>query len=90
MARVEIPAWFATDKKRLDVLQATLVRQARISGNGYPYVLARAHEEAVISQAEREVVEEMIAVTMLRHGLKPALSPKQAHKNLLTQSSNQT
>ena len=67
----------------LDTLHAAIVRQARVNGN-YPYVLARAHELAVISNEEREAVEMMLAVEMRRHGLRPMLSPKQYHKTLLT------
>ncbi len=83
LARVEIPAWLAADKNALDTLHAAIVRQARINGD-YPYVLARAHELAIISTEEREAVEMMLAVEMRRHNLKPTLSPKQYHKGLLT------
>ncbi len=80
LARVEIPAWLAADSAGLDLLHAAIVRQARIIG-GYPYVLARADELAVISSEERAAVELMIAVEMRRQGLTPALSAKQQHKN---------
>jgi hypothetical protein len=44
---------------------------------GYPYVLARADELAVILGPEREVLEEMIVQAMARHGLRvPELSAK--------------
>ncbi|MBN1220913.1 MAG: DNA double-strand break repair nuclease NurA [Anaerolineae bacterium] len=80
LARVEVPAWLATDPTAIDTLQATLVRQARLTG-GYPYVLARADELAVISGEEREAVEMMLAVEMRRHGLIPEISLKQRNKN---------
>ena len=81
LARVEIPAWLAADSQAVDLLHTTLVRQARITGD-YPYVLARAHELAIISTDEREAVEMMLAVEMRRQGLRPALSPKQYNKSL--------
>ena len=81
LARVEIPAWLIADSAAVDLLHAAVVRQARIIG-GYPYVLARADELAVISSDERAAVEMMIAVEMRRQGLVPALSAKQQHKNL--------
>ncbi len=84
LARVEIPAWLASNEPALNALHATIVRQARINGN-YPYVLARAHELAVISNEEREAVEMMLAVEMRRQGLRPMLSAKQYNKTLLTQ-----
>lgn len=83
LARVEIPAWIAENQNALDTVHAVIVRQARLNG-GYPYVLARAHELAVISNEEREAVEMMLAVEMRRHGLTPALSSKQYNKTLLT------
>jgi hypothetical protein len=80
LARVEIPAWLAGDAAAVDLLHAGLVRQAGLTG-GYPYVLARADELAVISSEEREAVEMMLAIEMRRQGLTPALSLKQNNKN---------
>ncbi len=80
LARVETPAWIVADKQALDTLQAAIVRQARLTG-GYPYVLARADELAVISGEEREAVEMMLAIEMRRRGLPPAISLKQHNKN---------
>lgn len=82
LARVEIPIWIAEDKKKLDILHAALLQQARITG-GYPYVLARAHELAVINPSEREALETMLAISLRRHGLTPEVSQKQFNKNLL-------
>lgn len=83
LARIEIPGWLAADRAGINMLHAGLVRQAHLNG-GYPYVLARAHELAVISGEEREAVEMMLAVEMRRHHLSPALSPKQYNKGLLS------
>lgn len=83
LARVEIPAWMAANPELVDMLHATLVRQARLAAN-YPYVLARAHELAIISTEERQAIDMMLAVEMHRQGLKPVLSAKQQNKNLLT------
>jgi len=82
LARVEIPAWLVANPALIDILHATLVRQAQLAGN-YPYVLARAHELAIISTQERDAVEMMLAVEMRRYGVNPTLSAKQTHKNLL-------
>jgi hypothetical protein len=80
LARVEIPAWLAADAPALDVLHTAIVDQARITG-GYPYVLARADELAVISGQEHEALEMMLAIEMRRQGLVPAISLKQSNKN---------
>ncbi len=83
LVRVETPAWLAAQPPLLNTLHAAIMRQARLNG-GYPYVLARAHELAIISGEERQAVEMMLAVEMRRHGLTPALSAKQYNKTLLT------
>jgi hypothetical protein len=83
LVRVEVPAWLVANPPALNCLQAAIVRQARLNG-GYPYVLARAHELAIISSEERQAVEMMLAVEMRRQGLVPSLSPKQFNKTLLT------
>jgi len=83
VVRVEIPRWVAEDATRLDALHAILQMQITIAG-GYPYVLARAHELAIISPAEREALETMLAIEMRRHGMAAEVSLKQAHKNALT------
>lgn len=80
LARVEVPAWVVADKQALDMVHAAIVRQAGITG-GYPYVLARADELAVISTEEREAVEMMLAVELRQQGLKPEISLKQRNKN---------
>ncbi len=80
LARVEMPAWVVSRPQAVDTLQAAIVRQARLTG-GYPYVLARADELAVISNEEREAVEMMLAVEMRRQDLIPEISLKQRNKN---------
>lgn len=82
LVRVEVPAWLVNDAPALACLHAAAVRQARING-GFPYVLARAHELAIISTEERQAVEMMLAVEMRRQGLVPTLSAKQFNKTLL-------
>jgi hypothetical protein len=82
LVRVEVPAWLVANRQAIDILHAAIVRQARLTG-GYPYVLARAHELAIISTEERQAVEMMLAVEMRRQGLTPALSLKQYNKTLL-------
>lgn len=82
LARIEFPAWLLNEPGGLDTLHAVIFRQARLTG-GYPYVLARAHELAVISPEEREAFEMMISLEMRRNNQNPALSPKQMQKEVL-------
>jgi hypothetical protein len=82
VARVEIPEWLALDGAMLKLVHAAVVEQCRFN-NGYPYVLTRADEQAVIMGNEREILESMIVHAMVRHGLKgPELSRKAQQKQV--------
>ncbi len=86
IARVEIPEWVATDTERLNTLHTMLLKQAAISG-GYPYVLARAHELAIIPPDQREALDTMLAVSLRKAGVRNVgVSLKQANKNALFES----
>ena len=82
IARVEVPVWIAQDQTAVGVLHAAIVEQCKVSP-GYPYVLARAHEIAVVTNTERAEFEKMIATQLTRHGLEAKLSEKQFQKSLL-------
>lgn len=83
LARVEIPRWVAENRRLVDLLHACLLEQARHLGTRpYPYILARAHEIAVISWDERSQLENMIAAELRRKGLDVGdRSNKQTAKN---------
>ncbi|RPH75264.1 DNA double-strand break repair nuclease NurA [bacterium] len=69
-ARVEIPAWVAEDESLLDVLHAALVQQCSVLGSRpYPYLLHRAHEDAVVTLREKEEVSQMIALELRKRGV---------------------
>jgi hypothetical protein len=72
--RVEVPAWVAEDSSRLAAVHAGLVEQCRVTG--IPYVLVRAHELAVVGQADRQRLEEVLAGELMRHGRMPSISQK--------------
>jgi hypothetical protein len=84
VARVEIPAWVATDTGRLDNLHAALIQQCRALGErGYPYLLHRAHETALVKMEEKEQVTQMIIQELSRKGVQVgSLSGKQGLKEL--------
>lgn len=84
LARVEIPAWVARDESLLGTLQAVLVEQAAMMGTRpYPYILHRAHEEAIVTLAESEHVEELIVSAFTQRGIPvDEKSYKQYHKDL--------
>ncbi len=69
IARVEIPRWVVDDKRKLDLLHSIVVDQCRSMGSKpYPYVLARAHEIAVINQEEKGQIEHMLALEIIKQG----------------------
>jgi hypothetical protein len=81
IARIELPEWAADDHIALDVAQQAVYADCALTG--YPYVLARAHELAVVSNAERSELEKALGQAMLRHGVLPAESTKAGLKQLL-------
>ncbi len=60
IARVEVPAWVAKTPSLLDRVHAVIYDQCQ-RGRGYPPALVEAHEQAVITTGERQLVEEMVA-----------------------------
>jgi hypothetical protein len=84
LARVEIPAWVVRNPTMLDTLHAVLVSQCRmIGGRGYPYILHRAHETAVVSLEDKEQVTQMIVHELLKRGVQVAgVSAKQYNKDV--------
>jgi len=75
LLRVEVPEWVATDPARLDLVHAALVSQSKVS-DGFPYVLMRAHELAVVTVAERRTFDEMVMGSMMRQKLPTGISQK--------------
>lgn len=75
LLRVEVPEWVARDPARLDLVHAALVEQSRVT-DGFPYVLMRAHELAVVTVGERREFEHMVTGALIRRGLSPSVSQK--------------
>ena len=82
IARIELPEWLAARPEALSLVHAAVIDQCRVN-NGYPYILTRADEQAVIQGQERETLEAMLAQAMLRNGLDlPELSRKAQQKQI--------
>jgi len=84
IARIEVPAWVAGDAEQLGLVHGAIVAQARITGD-YPYALVRADELAFISGPEREAFDDMVVSSLIRAGVRTALSPKKFYKTLTRQ-----
>jgi hypothetical protein len=79
IARVEVPAWVAQDEAALGRVQAAILDQCRSTG-GFPYVLVRAHELAVITNQDREQLEGLIQQGLLASHLSARPSQKATTK----------
>ncbi len=75
LLRIEVPEWVARDAARLDLVHAAIVEQCRVT-DGFPYVLMRAHELAVVTAAERREFDQMVSGMLMRRGLRPSISQK--------------
>jgi len=53
IARIEVPEWVAKDSGLLNLTQSLVVSQYK-KGHGYPVALSEAHEQAVVTGADRE------------------------------------
>ncbi|HEY0601344.1 MAG TPA: DNA double-strand break repair nuclease NurA [Herpetosiphonaceae bacterium] len=78
LARVEFPAWVA-EEGHLDLLHAVVYDQCR-RGLGYPNVLARAHEQAVIHGDERRQITALIERLLIQSQVTPERSAKSSSK----------
>ena len=84
LARVEIPAWVAENPAKLEALHAVLIQQCQTLGaKGYPYLLHRSHEIAVVTYEEKDLLTDMINQERRRRGIPIGqISHKQSTKNL--------
>jgi hypothetical protein len=82
IARVEAPAWVAHNADMLNLLHAVVMDQCRRSGGypPYPPALMEAHEQAVITAAERRLVQEIVERAMAEQGLTYVRSAKDRSK----------
>lgn len=64
IARVEIPQWVAEDERLVGLVHSVVLDQCQ-RGLGYPVALSEAHEQAVVTSADREqfwiLVEQVLA-----------------------------
>ncbi len=82
IARIEVPQWVGSDAELLDFLHAAIYDQCRRSPcfPPYPPALLEAHEQAVITAAERRLVEEMVERALGQLGRRVVRSAKDDSK----------
>jgi len=80
--RLEAPQWVMRDGGKRDMVHGLVLDQCKRSGGypAYPPVLQEAHEQAVISSAERRLVEEMVAQALAARGIVYIHSAKESSK----------
>ena len=79
IARVEVPAWVADAPELLGLVHAVVLSECQ-KGDGYPMILAEAHERAVIRARERDLFYRLIERQMTAAGLPLMGSQKAASK----------
>jgi len=82
IARVEVPGWGAQNADAITALHAVLLHQSQVL-NGYPYVLARAHEEALVTTADKAALDSEIQRQLIAQGILARPSEKAQQKAFL-------
>jgi len=82
IARIEVPDWAARQDAWMETLHAVLLHQARLL-HGNPYVLARAHELAVVTGQDKAALESILHRRLLEKGLVVRVSEKARQKAYL-------
>ena len=81
IGRVEMPQWVAMDIDKVNMVQ-TLILDQCIRGSGYPASLMEAHEQAVISTADRTFFLNILEESLESNGISFNTSQKDRTKRL--------
>ncbi|MEM7801999.1 MAG: DNA double-strand break repair nuclease NurA, partial [Chloroflexota bacterium] len=81
IVRVDLPLWVAQNRETVGMIHALLYDQCTILG-GNPYVIARAHEEAVVSRRDQQELEFRIAKRFEALGIYQEESLKERYKQM--------
>jgi len=82
VVRIEAPQWVMRNARMLDLVHALIYDQCQRSPDypPYPPALQEAHEQAVITTAERQLVEDMVERALAKRGIVYARSAKDRSK----------
>jgi GNAT superfamily N-acetyltransferase len=78
IARVEFPLW-VEERGLVDMLQALVIDQCH-RGQGYPVALSEAHEQAVVTGADREQFQYLVELALSEKHLPTTTSVKSRSK----------
>ena len=79
IGRVELPDWAAEDEALLALVHALVAEQCRL-GPGYPVALKEAHEQAVVTGADRQYFVGLVEAALSDNGLPVYSSEKNNSK----------
>jgi hypothetical protein len=80
IARVEIPEWVAKNWELLGLTHSLILDQCR-RGHGYPVALSEAHEQAVVTGADRENFWQLVETALADEKIQTFTSAKARSKN---------
>ena len=79
IGRVEAPDWVVEDEALLGLVHSLVVEQCRL-GPGYPVALKEAHEQAVVTSADRQYFVELVEAALTDQHLPVYSSEKNISK----------
>ena len=79
VARVEIPRWVALNEDLLNLVHVLVLDQCR-RGQGYPVALSEAHEQAVVTAADRENFWQLVDSSLVEEHMPTLTSAKSQSK----------
>ncbi|MFC1902830.1 DNA double-strand break repair nuclease NurA [Chloroflexota bacterium] len=79
LARVEVPQWVANDNNLLNLAHALVLDQCQ-RGHGYPVALSEAHEQAVVTGADRDNFQQLVELSLTDEHIPSLTSAKSQSK----------
>ncbi|MBN1260792.1 MAG: DNA double-strand break repair nuclease NurA [Anaerolineae bacterium] len=83
VARIDAPSWVVEDAGTISLLHAALQHQTRVL-HGNPYVLARAHELALVTSQDKALLESVLHRALMEQGIVARPSEKARQKAYLS------
>ncbi len=81
VARVEVPKWVGEDRELIELTQSIVLDQCR-RGQGYPVALSEAHEQAVVTGADRENFWQLVEAECIAEKMPSVTSAKSVSKRM--------
>ena len=81
IAQVQVPMWVTRQEGLLDRVHSLVYAQCA-NGGGYPTVLTRAHEQAVVSVGDRDTLDALVLAQLVKMEIPVPLSEKARSKQV--------